>query len=131
MLVDESKNSRFAELALELFGAQAANDFLTKVWEQASPEVKQRLSDALIARVAKRVQEMSSWDIENYARAPLAELARAAMEERSGEIKEKILAQANARVRGALTPQRVDTIVKVAIDDALKDLTRKLFPEAK
>ena len=48
---DERTQSRIAELAMELMGADAARSFIDKIWESASPQVRQALADAVVARV--------------------------------------------------------------------------------
>ncbi len=42
--------SRIAELAVEMMGAQFAQKLLTDVWEAAAPEVKQKLANDILQR---------------------------------------------------------------------------------
>lgn len=59
-------NSRFAELATELLGAQTAAKILEQIWSEASPEVKKDLADAVIAKAKVAILERasSSWRCE-------------------------------------------------------------------
>lgn len=40
--------NRLAEIALELFGARAASEFLREAWEAADPEGRRALGDAIL-----------------------------------------------------------------------------------
>ncbi|MDO8688867.1 MAG: hypothetical protein Q7R39_02445 [Dehalococcoidia bacterium] len=51
--MSDKKESRFAELAMELMGAQFAQKMIQEIWDAASPEVKQSLANEMLVFAAK------------------------------------------------------------------------------
>jgi phage terminase large subunit GpA-like protein len=68
----DNKQSRMAELALEMFGAKTAESFLREAWAAASPETKTELADALVASVRKSLTE--SWDSRHVVQSTIQQL---------------------------------------------------------
>ena len=60
---DNQQKGRFAELAMELMGAQFAQKMLEEVWGSATPEVKTQLSDKILKQLMTK--DISSWHMEN------------------------------------------------------------------
>lgn len=58
-------NSRFAEMAMELMGSKMAHEFITQVWEAASPRVKKELADKVMAALTEQIKA-SDWNSPGY-----------------------------------------------------------------
>lgn len=106
--MSEEKGSRFAELALELFGAQAASKFVDEIWAAASDVQKERLADAVVATLAKEINSRYDWALRDLVEKYIEERANQIIEENLGE-------QITARVEKCVvsyTPKRVEELVE-------------------
>jgi hypothetical protein len=115
-----------AEIALELFGAKAAHEFVREAWALATPEAKQAIADALAAAVAKRIGE-SDWELRNVVQGAAAEVAEAWVEEHHAEIEARVRA-AMERNRAALE-QYLERWARDAAQRALEESLRRAFAE--
>lgn len=82
------KGARFAELALELFGAKAANEFVREVWASASPEVKQALADTVIVQLRSHLVDGSAstrWALDRAIESHAQQVVGDALRDRADE----------------------------------------------
>lgn len=86
-------DSRFAELAQEILGAQMAAKLVQEIWDSATDERKTEMADAIL-KVCKARIERKEWGIEREVDRRINEVAteRATqlVEERMEEILEKV-----------------------------------------
>lgn len=115
--MNEEKNSRFAELAMELFGAKETVSFLREAWAAASPESKTAIADALVGLVLAETKK-DSYAIHRVVDDEIAAMTRTILKDKEPELR--------ARVSDALSAERIESTVRHVIDD----LSARLRKEA-
>jgi hypothetical protein len=113
---DETRG-RFAEMAMELLGAQAAEKLLDQVWMQASPEAKRRLADSLLDAVGK----VDSWNTRHVAESYAREIAKEHLETRREEF-ERVVRETIA----ASWEQAVRRAVQSSLDDVIRETKARM-----
>lgn len=122
--METENKSRFAELAVEMMGAQAAGRFLDDVWSHASSEVKKDLANKVITALAEQTinRLTDSFYSGQYTNSTIDKLVDTkAFEESHGPNIRKAFAAAFER----LWPDAVERLARTALDNALKDVKEK------
>ena len=127
------QTNRFAELAMELMGSQAAAKFLREVWDTASPEVRQELADALVQRVRNDVERgaVTSFEVEQAIKKAAADRAVRVFAAEYGEVFDEKVRKQFERSLDRDVANRVNAIVADAISVALNGVVEELRQKAR
>lgn len=119
------KGKQMAELALELFGSKMAAEFVRDAWEFASDETKQELADAVVAAVARRLNDPSEWVMRDLIDNYVKEAAEALLRKGHGGI-ENVATQAVERY---CTPERIEKIATARAEAAVRAIVKRAAEE--
>ena len=123
----EPKPNRIAEMALELFGAKAAHEFLREAWEHASPEAKRQIADALVARVMASLQSKDDWSWREIVQGAVVRSAQGALNALASENAEQIAAAAR-REWERCWQAKVKDICLIELERAVEKIQREFWP---
>jgi hypothetical protein len=123
--------SRFAELAMELFGAKATSEFVKEIWASASSETKQQLADAVIEAMKAHVSK-DNWTVGRHVESVLGrfldDAAKTVVEARADALRAAIVARVEESWHSAVARTSVSVLEKSieAVRDTVHDALRKL-----
>lgn len=125
--MNEPNENRMGTLIVELLGAQQMATLIERVLNDASPEQKKRLADAVFERAIEEVKlGRHGHDMRRGVEAEIRDVIRQALEPH----RETIAAQATASIREitaeVMTP-RVEALIKEGVRAALDQMRSKAY----
>jgi hypothetical protein len=107
----------------KVLGAKFAADFVRQAWEAASPEAKQSLADALVARMSKDADR--NFAVSSAIEGVLAEHARQAakayLAERGAELDAAVRAKVDREWAGG-----IERVARDLLNEALRQVKAKV-----
>lgn len=122
---EDRDRSRFVELALELFGAQAAERWVAEAWTAASSEVKRDLADKVIAGIGRMLDEWNKNEWSNPIRDAALKFVTAIVEREGHAFEERVVEAARQKYGDKLeeaVAQAVAATVRSAHDRVIEKL---------
>jgi uncharacterized membrane-anchored protein YjiN (DUF445 family) len=125
--MDTQEKSRFAELAMELMGAQTAARFLEEVWRAASAEVKAELSEKVLRLVVQRLDAtmMSTSPFDNPIQGIVSRVVSEAAEPHMEELKTRIFAVVKDQIEGHLVGE-ANQAARRCLDKATREVLERV-----
>ena len=124
---NQQTESRFAELAMELFGAQAASKFLDQVWADASEQTKTELADAVVNAVTSQIKENDfKWTVRNVVQTEAARMTEEIVQEEYAVAFGKRLREEIEKRLEEDSAKAVRDVIKGITDSVLKDFRDRL-----
>lgn len=112
-------------LLTKVMGAQAVEAMFHKVWESASAEQKQEISDAVIGHIRKRVEDQGNWDIRHQAEYAVKRIAKEQADKLAQEQEEEIQRRVEEGLKAAVD-KGVNCIIDQVTKNVLKNFKRQI-----
>lgn len=119
-MTEETKQSRFAELAFELMGTKAATQFLQEAWDYASDEAKRDLADGFLQLLVDQCRR-GSFEVRSMAERIIYQRVQPMVEAELKAMEPAIADQVKSRMAEEVK-RSLESCARIALERALKEV---------